>query len=125
LGEALEERRRERDRLVDLARDYVERLAEHLPLVAAAVVGSVARGDFNVWSDIDVIVVAEDLPLRAPDRGMLLAADAPAGVQVVGFTPDEFRKSLEVGNPLAREAVERGIVVFGDRFFEEGQTRRS
>lgn len=113
----LEVRRRERDSLVEVARGYVEDLARRLPLIAAAVVGSVARGDFNVWSDIDVLVVVEKLPARAPDRGILLAAEAPGGVQVVGFTPDQFRKAQERGSPLAREAVELGIVLWGDGFF--------
>lgn len=118
MADILETRRRERDRLIEVARGYVEGLARRLPIVAAAVVGSVARGDFNVWSDIDVIVVAEDLPARAPDRGILLAADAPGGVQAVGFTPDEFRAALARGNPLAREAIQLGIVLSGDWFFQ-------
>jgi uncharacterized protein len=87
VAEALGQPRRERERLLGLAREYVERLSRRLPLVAAAVVGSVARGDFNVWSDVDVLVVAEGLPERTPDRGSLLVADAPGGVQPVGSPP--------------------------------------
>jgi predicted nucleotidyltransferase len=55
-----------------------ERLARRRPLVASAVVASVARGDFNVWSDVDVVVVAEGLPERAPERGAVLGEDVPA-----------------------------------------------
>lgn len=119
MADILETRMRERDRLIKVARGYVERLARRLPIMAAWVVGSVARGDFNVWSDVDVIVVAEDLPARAPDRGMLLGRDAPGGVQVIGFTPDEFRAALAGGNPLAREATELGVALLGERFLQE------
>ena len=35
-----------------------------LPIEVATVIGSVARGDFNVWSDVDVLVVSEALPSR-------------------------------------------------------------
>jgi uncharacterized protein len=118
VAEALEARRRERDRLLVLARRYVEQLSDHLPVLAAAVVGSVARGDFNVWSDVDVVVVAEDLPPSAPDRGAALMAGAPPGVQPVGLTPEEFERAWEKRNRLVREAVERGVILQGEGFFQ-------
>jgi hypothetical protein len=117
MADALAERTRERDRLIELARSYVQSLARRRWLVAAAVVGSVARGDFNVWSDVDVVVVAEDLPERAPERGAVLVEEAPGGVQPIGFTPEEFREALRRGNPLAREAVISGVVLLGAEFF--------
>ncbi len=109
-------RERERDRLIDLARGYVERLGRLRPLVAAAVVGSVARGDFNVWSDVDVVLVVERLPKRAPDRGRALGKDLPGGVQPIGFTPEEFGEALRRGNPLAVEAATIGVVLLGGEF---------
>ncbi len=116
MAEALDERRRERDRLLALAHGYVDRLAERVPVIAAVVAGSVARGDFNVWSDVDVVVVAENLPSRTPDRAALLTADAPAGVQAVGFLPDEFEAAMRKGNRLVREAATRGVVLRGEGF---------
>jgi len=95
VAEVLAQRERQREQLLGLARAYVQQLAVRVPVVAAAVVGSVARGDFNVWSDVDVVVVAEGLPARAPDRAAVLAADALPGVQPVGFTPEEFRRAWE------------------------------
>jgi uncharacterized protein len=112
-------RRRERERLLATAREYVERLSARLPVVAAAVAGSVARGDFNVWSDVDVVVVAEGLPARAPDRGGLLLEHAPGGIQPVGFTPDEFLAAWKAGNPLIRETVEAGVVLAGGEFLSD------
>jgi uncharacterized protein len=117
-GDLLAERRRERERLIDRARVYVDRLHARIPLVAAAVAGSVARGDFNVWSDVDVVVVAETLPERMPERAALLNADAPGGVQAVGYTPDEFDLALRRGNPLAVESVATGVVLRGEAFFQ-------
>ena len=115
LNKIVEARRRERERLIELARSYVEQLSGRLPLVAAAVVGSVARGDFNVWSDIDVVVVADELPERTPDRMWLLVDGAPAGVQAVGFTPEEFRRARARRNPLATEPA--AIALVGEEFF--------
>jgi predicted nucleotidyltransferase len=107
-------RRAERERLLDLGREYVEMLTRRLPVRGAAVAGSVARGDFNAWSDVDVVVVADDLPARALDRAELLLRDAPPGVQPVGYTPAEFERACERGDRLAREAVERGVLLVGE-----------
>lgn len=112
MHEIAERRRRERDQLVDAARRYATELAGRVELVRAVVAGSVARGDFNVWSDIDVVVVAEELPSRASDRAALLLEDAPAWLQPVGYTPGEHARELERGNPLLVEAVEAGVVVW-------------
>lgn len=125
MADALAERAEEQKRLIELARRYVERLSVRLPLAAAAVVGSVARGDFNVWSDVDVVLVADELPPRVPDRGRLLAEDAPGGVQPVGFTPQEFAKALERRNPMALEATTIGVVVVGRDFLHAAAQRRA
>lgn len=114
MPDILAERRREQARLLALAREYVDRLTARLPGDAAVVVGSVARGDFNVWSDIDVVVVAEGLPERALDRIGFLLEDAPAGIQPVGFSRAEFLSALAKRNPLAVEALERGVVLLGE-----------
>jgi hypothetical protein len=118
--EALEERAREQERLIGLARTYVESLALRVHVLAAVVVGSVARGDFNMWSDVDVVVVAESLPERAPERGRVLAEDAPGGVQPVGFTRTEFEAAVERGSPLATEAASAGFVLLGAEFLASG-----
>jgi hypothetical protein len=117
-ADVLAQRRREREELIALARAYVERLSTEIPVLAAAVVGSVARGDFNVWSDVDVLVVAEDLPVRAPDRAALLTAAAPARLQPVGMTPEELAAALRKRNPLAEEAVRDGVVLAGADLFQ-------
>jgi len=114
MTDILERRRLERDELLGRARAYAEGLAGRMSVEAVVVAGSVARGDFNVWSDIDVVVVAEGLPERNLDRATLLLADAPAGVQPVGYTVEELVGQLERRNPLVVEAVEVGVTVAGD-----------
>ncbi len=111
MADVVAERRAERERLLELARGYVRDLSARIRIRAAYVAGSVARGDFNVWSDVDVVVVAEDLPRRVPDRMALLAAGAPPRVQPVGFTPEEFERARRRRNRLVIEATERGVVL--------------
>jgi predicted nucleotidyltransferase len=124
VAKAIERRRRELQELRVLARDYVAGLAGRLPVRAAAIAGSVARGDFNVWSDVDVVIVSDALPERIPDRGLVLVQDAPGRVQPVGYTAVEFEQAFRRGDRLAREAVEAGVVLLGDDFFAHFRARR-
>jgi predicted nucleotidyltransferase len=116
-------RRREREALIELARDYVTRLAERVPLEAAVVAGSVARGDFNVWSDVDVVVVAEGLPASAHERVGVLLAAAPPRIQPVGYTRAELERELRRGNRLVREALEEGVTLVGRELLHETERR--
>lgn len=106
---AVEERYAERERLVNLAREHVRGLSDRIPVLRAAVVGSVARGDFNVWSDVDLIVVAAELPERALDRLELLMAGRPPRVEPIGFTPAELADARRRHNPLVVELDSIGI----------------
>lgn len=110
---ALSRRREERRRLLELGKRLADRLPATLDVQCVVVVGSVARGDFNVWSDVDVLVVAASLPDRPQDRLSALGAAAPTGVSPIGWTPAELRRELARGNPLAREAVTDGVVLRG------------
>ena len=108
------ERRIERHRLIELARAHAETVKARLPVIAVLLVGSVARGDFNVWSGVDVVVVAEALPEQPSARGALLKDGAPAGVQVVGFTRIELRKAAKQANRLVLDLAAHGILLTGD-----------
>ena len=106
-------RRAEQERLLDQAREFAEGLDPTLGVKAVIVFGSVARGDFNVWSDVDVLVVADELP--AHPVGRLDALGPPAAlVQPLAWSPDELRLHLRRGNPIAREVSERGVWLVGD-----------
>lgn len=112
----LAERHAQRTAMIESARAFASRIDPAVGLQAAVVFGSVARGDFNVWSDIDLLLIAERLPARPQDRLLALGdkvENAPPGLAPVIWTPDEFRSQLNRGNPIAREAVERGVVVWG------------
>jgi hypothetical protein len=113
VADPLERRRAERDRLVATARRHVERIARRIPVVAAGVAGSVARGDFNVWSDVDVVIVSDALPEPGPARAEVLGEGAPAGIEPHGYTTSEFALALDRGDRLACEAVQHGVLLRG------------
>jgi len=107
----IDRRRRERDALIDTARRFARGIDRSLGVRSVVVFGSVARGDFNVWSDIDVLVIADQLPARPQDR--IGAVGAAPRVSAIAWTPDEARRQARSGNPIAREALDRGVLVLG------------
>lgn len=113
-AEVLARRRREQEALLAVARDYVEAIAGRLHLVGAGVIGSVARGDFNVWSDIDVLVVARDLPARYLDRASLLTSAPGRRVQAVALAPQELVDARAKGDPRVVELEAHGIFLAGE-----------
>jgi predicted nucleotidyltransferase len=119
LSRAITRRRNERESLLALAGDYVEALSARLPVDAAAVIGSVARGDFNRWSDVDVVILSEALPARLPDRLELLYRDRPPKLEPWAFTAEELRGLSGRGDPRARELATDAVVLRGEAFLAE------
>lgn len=109
----IQERRAERAHRIDVARRWAGTLPGDLRVVAVVVIGSVARGDFNKWSDLDVLVVAEGLPADMRARLEMLHRGAPAGLQPIGWTPSDLVARHRRGDPIAREAATAGVTVRG------------
>ena len=110
---AVARRREERARLIAAVAEWAEALADRLPgLRAAVVIGSVARGDFNRWSDTDVLVIAEHLSPEWRERNTAIGS-TPPGVQVIAWTPADFAARSQRGDPIAVEAAGPGVAVWG------------
>lgn len=94
-------------------REIVERLQPMRPH-KILLFGSAARGDADELSDLDVIVVAEDVRPRFLDR----IADAfdllkpRYGIDLLIYTPEEYRQMLANENPLIEDAEREGRVLF-------------
>jgi predicted nucleotidyltransferase len=106
---AIAARRRERAVLIDVARQWVAASRQGGARITQAwVFGSVARGDHHAASDIDVLVVATDLPDHPIDRLGALAA-LPGRVEAVVWTPDEFAGAQRRGDQIALEVADVGV----------------
>ena len=108
----IEERIKKQKEYIELAKKYVQQLAKTLSVKKAYVIGSVARGDFNDASDIDVLIIAENLPVNPLKRLHLLYETVPPLIEPKAFTPEEFKMLLEKKNPLAVETRIRGIRIY-------------
>ena len=78
--------------------------------------GSLARGTFGVGSDVDVLIVAENLPKNPNDRLKLLYEldRTRAPIDAKAYTPGEVRRMLAKGHPLIMDALADGEVLYAD-----------
>jgi predicted nucleotidyltransferase len=111
-AEVLRRRENERKALLDRARRFADDLDTGLDVRAVVVFGSVARGDFHEASDVDVLVVANGLPVRPVERLAALGLP-PSRVEVVAWTPEDWRRAAGRGDPVALEAERAGVWLQG------------
>lgn len=81
--------------------------------VRVVLFGSAARGDADAASDLDVIVVAEDVPARFADRLAVAyeLIDPTFALDILVYTPDEYAQMQADANPLIAAAERDGQVV--------------
>jgi predicted nucleotidyltransferase len=106
---------------------YTARVKRRIGARSIVLYGSAARGTFGAGSDIDILVIAEGLPKNFLERLRILdeLRDSTAPIEVLAYTPDEFRRMIEKPHPTALSAIEDGIVLHDDGFFEEMRRRFS
>ena len=102
---------KERENLLENAEKYLEKLRERLGPLSGIVFGSVSRGDFNDASDIDIVVIAEELPAHPLRRLEVLLDPWVPGIDPKGYTRSEFEKLKQKGNPFIQLILEEGIVL--------------
>ena len=88
-------------------------LASRLGGATVILHGSYARGDFNAWSDVDLIVVSPAFQgVRFLDRLSGPTSLIPPGYEVIPWTPSEARAQLR--RPTWRAALCRGYLILAD-----------
>jgi len=103
--EHLEERRREREERLRKARRFAEEVRRALGKATVVVIGSTCRGDFNAWSDIDVVVISDSLPENPLHRLDLLADLLEPGIEAIPLRREDAIRLAEKGSPVAEEIV--------------------
>lgn len=101
-----------------LIQDLAEVRRRLAPLLARArqaiVFGSVARGEADRWSDLDLVIVAEtDRPFFERFRDYAGIWDVWPRLDLLVYTPEEWAGMIEEERPFALRVLEEGVVIHG------------
>lgn len=102
-----------REAAIKSAVEAVESIQEILGPVTALVIGSYARGDFNQWSDIDLLIMSPDFnpnPLERLEQLAHMLKKYPS-LEIVPLTPSEFQRQIKMKTPMAEEALQTGLII--------------
>ena len=101
--------------------EYVERVKMKLKPKLLVIFGSIAKGDFGVGSDVDILIVSDLLPKNFQKRLkiLFLLNDTFAPIEPVGYTSEEFKKMISKGHPTALDAIHDGITLHKDEKYEK------
>jgi len=110
MARIIEERLRARERAIQEAREFSNCVSKILGEITAILYGSYARGDFNEWSDIDVLIIAKELPQNPLERLNLIdtCIRKYPRVEPILVTVNEFIR-MRHKSPTILEALEKGI----------------
>lgn len=83
--------------------------------------GSLTRGTYNTVSDIDLVVVSEQLPDGFFDRLEVLQRlnKTRRAIDAFGYMPAEFEEMLQRGHVTALDAVADGVPLHGEGYFRQ------
>jgi predicted nucleotidyltransferase len=99
-----------------LLRDLDElrrRLAPHVWRARKVIAfGSVARGEPDEWSDLDLLIVADTArPFFERFKDFAGIYDVWPRLDLLIYTPAEFQRMVAEDNPLVLQAIEEGVVL--------------
>lgn len=105
-----------RDRAVllgeELAR-FTQVVLAHIRPQRVLLFGSLAAGDIDEWSDLDLVVVAEtDLPFYDRIAHVIRLVRPKVGMDILVYTPQEWDKLTRESAFIREEIVGKGRVVY-------------
>ncbi len=75
--------------------------------------GSFARGDYHAGSDIDLLVIKEtERPFAERIGDVLALCDYSIPLEPLVYTPEEFERMRDEGNPFIEQILREGKIVY-------------
>lgn len=109
--------------VINVLIEYSNAVTSELGKFTGILYGSMARGDYNLWSDIDFIVISDKLPENPLKRLEFLYSLTEEPIEVKGYTRNEFLRMIEKRNPLALDSLEEGKVIVDNGFWEVARNK--
>jgi predicted nucleotidyltransferase len=101
-------------------REYAHAKAKEQRPRAIILTGSLARGSYTGTSDADILVIADKVPANVLERYALFSdPKLPIDLEPRVYTTDEFIGKVRQGDRFALEALEIGIPLYGEQFFNK------
>lgn len=101
-----------REDWVKVVEDVVKELSRKFRVEAAIVFGSWTRSGGGEWSDVDLLVITDDVRSVNPlDRFYISVEFRRYGVDLFLYTYDEFERMCLKGNPLTLSALLEGLYI--------------
>ncbi len=101
-------------------RDIVEELGDRTGSIVAY--GSVARGEAEEDSDLDVLVVGRDQEIRSKVSEIGYDVDYENGFETfitpIYFTSEDLEHRVRVGSPFICEVLRDGVALYDDGTFK-------
>lgn len=93
---------------------YVEKLKKELAPELIILFGSLAKKNFGLGSDIDIIVVSNNFSKNFQVRlkNLFLLNETFLPIEAIGYTVKEFKNMLKKGNPIILDAMNEGVVLY-------------
>ncbi|MHB1493772.1 MAG: nucleotidyltransferase domain-containing protein [Thermoplasmataceae archaeon] len=106
--EIVEQRKLEREIKIRSAIEYSKALDFKSTVI---LIGSYARGDFNLWSDVDLLIIGDfsGNPVRRSEK-----LDFPAGYELILLTPEEISIMKGKRNKFLIDSFAEGVVLRDD-----------
>jgi uncharacterized protein len=104
--------------LKDLKEKLVRELGDQL--CSLVLYGSVARGDFNRESDIDILVILKDKKLEEKVSDIRYDVDIKNDTVTTFFivTPHEIERIIQKGFPFINNVLKEGQVIYDNGLWE-------
>ena len=75
--------------------------------------GSIARGEANIYSDVDLAVIAPASWDGRADLEEAVRLRLGNNCDVLVFTPEDFTRLADIGEPIVREILASGVALIG------------
>jgi len=77
--------------------------------------GSAARGEYDRVSDLDFLIIKEDVPVHGLARMRQLdeLIDRNIASDMLVYRPDEFEERVKLGDPFIKTILREGRVLYG------------
>ena len=111
----IEERKRRRREIIDKLVEYTRDLRRTLGKVTVVLYGSYARGDFNAWSDIDLIIISDAFENIKFTMRWRLLPEPPEGLESLdAITWTRSEAAILLSKPSWRKALKHSMVIAND-----------